>query len=315
MVEIQEAEAAFRLAALDGKPRRTLESPVAKYDATVKKILLSDSPGFLRLLGIAGDCTRLAPNFPDARERTVDFLAVVKSPRKRAYLAHLEHQTAPDSTMGNRLLGYRADIRTWTREKEQRAYRDMTLEQTVLYVGERRWRPQTTISEPNLKFGFKFVDARDLEAAEVLKSDRLGDALLAILCNGGKQVAVIKEVIRRIAEAPEEERPNAAVKLSILSDLRGIGPRIKQEFEVMGIPVNLEDSTLLKETFDRVRNNEKVNDVLEVLKARFPDALPADIEDRLTGLSPEELTEMLRKSATVKNIEEALNPLLAGHGL
>jgi hypothetical protein len=143
MVEIQDQrESAFRLATLDDKATRTLES-----DATVMKILLSDSPGFLRLLGIAGDCTRLAPNFPDARERTVDFLAVVKSQRKRAYLAHLEHQTAPDSTMANRLLGYRADIRTWTREKEQRAYREMTLEQTVLYVGEKKWRISTTLAE------------------------------------------------------------------------------------------------------------------------------------------------------------------------
>lgn len=286
---------------------------MAKYDATLKKILLSDSPGFLRLMGIRGDCARLAPNFPDARERTVDFLAAVKSPGKRTYLAHLELQTARDPTIGNRMLNYRADIRTWM--KEQRPYRDMNVVQTVLYVGQRRWRAETAIKEPHLKFGFRFVDIRELDAAALLRSNRLGDALLAVLCRGGNRLDVIREVVRRIAEAPEQERPDAVVKLIILSDLRGLGPRIKLEFETMGMPLNLEDSPLLKDAFDRVRADEKVNDVMEVLKARFPGALPADIEERLSALSPVDLTEMLRNGATAQSIEDALAPLLAGHGM
>ena len=55
----------------------------------------------------------------------------------------------------------------------------------------------------------------------------------------------------------------------------------------MGLPVNLEESTLLRGTFDRVRAETSIDDTLEVLEARLPGALPADLKQRLADLGRE----------------------------
>jgi hypothetical protein len=122
-------------------------------------------------------------------------------------------------------------------------------------------------------------------------------------------------VLTRIAAAPASEQPDALTKLSVLSDLRGIGPRIQSEIEKMGLPVNFEESTLLRGTFDRVRTEAAVDDILEVLKARFPGAPLADLKQGLTDLGRDELKDILRRSATAASVEDALaKPASATHG-
>jgi hypothetical protein len=118
-----------------------------------------------------------------------------------------------------------------------------------------------------------------------------------------------------IATAPASEQSDALIKLSVLSDLRGIGPRVQSEVEKMGLPVNLEESTLLRGTFDRVRTETSIDDILEVLEARFPGALPADLKQRLADLGRDELKDALRRSATAASVEEALaKPSGTTHG-
>jgi hypothetical protein len=81
----------------------------------------------------------------------------------------------------------------------------------------------------------------------------------------------------------------------------------------MGIPVNLEESTLLRGAFDRVRHEVRtetsVDDIIEVLQARFPGELPDDVKDRLADLDQNDLKAVLRQSAVASSVEEALaNP-------
>ena len=83
----------------------------------------------------------------------------------------------------------------------------------------------------------------------------------------------------------------------------------------MGLPVNLEESTLLRGTFDRVRAETSIDDTLEVLEARLPGALPADLKQRLADLGRDELKDVLRRSATAASVEEALTkPAGTTHG-
>lgn len=70
----------------------------------------------------------------------------------------------------------------------------------------------------------------------------------------------------------------------------------------MGLSVNLEKSAMLRGSFARVR----IDDVVEVLEARFPGALPTDLGKRLVGLDRDELKQVLRRSATATSINEAL---------
>jgi hypothetical protein len=59
-------------------------------------------------------------------------------------------------------------------------------------------------------------------------------------------------------------------------------------------------------TFDRVRAETSIDDILEVLEARLPGALPADQKQRLADLGRDQLKKVLRRSATPASLEEAL---------
>lgn len=74
----------------------------------------------------------------------------------------------------------------------------------------------------------------------------------------------------------------------------------------MGIPVDLEKSTLLRETFDRIRKEAAVETLMVILQAKFSKPLPVDIKDRLSALTPEDLKETIRRAATAASIKEVL---------
>jgi hypothetical protein len=59
----------------------------------------------------------------------------------------------------------------------------------------------------------------------------------------------------------------------------------------MGLPVNLEESAMLSGSFARVR----IDDIVEVLEARFPGPLPTDLAGRLARLGRDELKQVLRR--------------------
>jgi hypothetical protein len=90
--------------------------------------------------------------------------------------------------------------------------------------------------------------------------------------------------------------------VAVISKLRGIGLQVRSEIAKMGLPVNLEESAMLSGSFARVR----IDDIVEVLEARFPGALPADFGERLAGLDRDELKQVLRRSATAASVEEAI---------
>ena len=81
------------------------------------------------------------------------------------------------------------------------ASRGLSIRQTVVYVGPRKWSPRTTIDEPGLRFTHDFVDARDIDPEPLLKSENLGDVAFAVLCRDGKRPDVIRKVLARIAAA------------------------------------------------------------------------------------------------------------------
>lgn len=162
----------------------------------------------------------MSPEFPNARQRRVDFVARVKEPGKRPYLAHIELQAARDPNIATRMLNYRVDIRTWQRSKENRKYRDLELRQTLLYVGPGKWSPQTGIAEKNLRFDYGYVDAKSIDPLLLLESENLVDVIMAVLCRDGNKPYVIRQVAQRIAAADQHERPDAWAKLFILSELR-----------------------------------------------------------------------------------------------
>lgn len=79
----------------------------------------------------------------------------------------------------------------------------------------------------------------------------------------------------------------------------------------MPIPVDFEKSTLLRETFERVRKETAINILIKVLEASFSKPLPADLKDRLSTLTPEGLENAIGRLANADSLEEALARLSA----
>lgn len=102
----------------------------------------------------------------------------------------------------------------------------------------------------------------------------------------------------RIAAAPAPDRSDAWAKLAVISGLQ-----VQSGIAKVGLPVDLEESAMLSGSFARVR----IDDIVEVLDARFPGALPADLGERLAGLDRDGLKQMLRRSATAASVEEAIS--------
>jgi hypothetical protein len=77
----------------------------------------------------------------------------------------------------------------------------------------------------------------------------------------------------------------------------------------MGIPVNIEDSTLVRPVIERVREEtlhaSSIDSITRVLRSRF-DRLPADLGARLEKLSQDELNRVLDQAGTAESIDAAL---------
>ncbi|MCS3445920.1 MULTISPECIES: hypothetical protein [Bradyrhizobium] len=78
----------------------------------------------------------------------------------------------------------------------------------------------------------------------------------------------------------------------------------------MNLPVNFEDSPLMKESYDRVRAEADANRLVvvitETLQRKFPNDVPADLNSRLTALSIDELDAMFKRSIDAKSADDIL---------
>ena len=134
------------------------------------------------------------------------------------------------ATMPRRMLEYYCDILAWLDSRRDDRIGALPLEivQTVVYVGAKRWNPKTGISNRNLDFRFEFVIVSMLDARPLLDAGDLADAIIAVLSADGTNPDVIKAILKRIAQAPDNQRADALAQLFALSKLRGIRPLIEQ---------------------------------------------------------------------------------------
>jgi hypothetical protein len=210
-----------------------MRKAMGSLDISLKIILNDGRTRLLRSIGIPGDYTEMVFDVPSNRDRDVDFLAVMKQGRGRPFLVHVELQTTISSAMTDRMLGYYADILDWA--SSRRKFRGMSIRQTVIYVGPKRWRPEITIDEPGLRYTHGFIDARDMDPKPLFDSENLADVAFAVLCRDGKRPEAIRKMLARIAAAPAAKRARGLATLNALADLRSIGPRVRSEMEKMGI--------------------------------------------------------------------------------
>jgi hypothetical protein len=221
-------------------------------------------------------------------------------------------QSDRDPDMLTRMLSYRADIRNWQQTSGDVECKGLGVVQTVAYIGPGSWSPKLRLRELQIEFEYGYLDVKTLDSNVLLTSESVEDAALAVLFRDGHKPYMIRKIVQRVAEASksESETLNAGALLTSFAGLRRAGEIVAMEWRKMNLPVNFEDSPLMKESYDRVRAEADANRLIvvitETLQRKFPNDIPADLNSRLTALSVDELDAMFKRSIDAKSVDDIL---------
>jgi hypothetical protein len=184
--------------------------------------------------------------------------------------------------------------------------------QTVVYIGPGSWSPKLRLKQPQIDFGYGYLDVKTLDSDLLFASENVEDAALAVLFRNGHKPYMIRKIVQRVAQASksESETLNAGALLTSFSGLRRAGEIVAMEWRKMNLPVNFEDSPLMKESYDRVRAETDayrlIAVITETLQRKFPNDVPPDLNGRLTALSVDELDAMFKRSIDAKSADDIL---------
>jgi hypothetical protein len=265
---------------------------MGQYDLTLKHVIRTGAKAFLEAVGPSGKLIPLTTELPSAKDRRVDFLAVLERSDASRQLLHLELQSAPDPSMSYRMLGYYSDIASWLAdEKKAGRHADIShrILQKIIYIGSRSWTPVIRISDDNVEYKCEVVYTRSLPARPLLQAGDLGDAVIAVLCADGTEPDMLKTILTRIVEAPADERAVAFAQLLILSELRGLRSLIEREWRAMAVTVNVENIPLLREPIDRAHAKGRAEGRAEGRTEGMAEAIQRLLERRFPGQVPDDL--------------------------
>ncbi len=211
------------------------------YDLTLKTLFASPPRRLIEhLLGARlAIAEQLNVEYPEVRVRRADLVVRLADGR----LLHLELQSFSEDISWRELDYYRLIHTTYGQPPIQ----------IVLYVGSGPMRIPSGIEEENLKFRYRVVDIREVEAEALLGSESLEDNLLAILCRLTDGRQAVRRILRRVAELPPSERQDAVAKLLILSGLRGMTETVREEVAAMPITLDIEENPFLRELYQKAR--------------------------------------------------------------
>ncbi|NOT64414.1 MAG: Rpn family recombination-promoting nuclease/putative transposase, partial [Acidobacteria bacterium] len=187
-----------------------------KFDTTLKELLLSNPTRLVEQLSGEKVEAWLNVEQPSVKMRRIDLVARLKSGR----ILHLEIQLEDDPEMPWRMLEYYAYLRrTYGQEPWQ----------IVLYIGKKKPRRKAYIREQRLRFSYNVIYLRELDGRPLLDSDSIADNLLAILCDIDDVITASRRIIEKLLALPEKQAIDEALKLIILSKLRGAEKIVTEE--------------------------------------------------------------------------------------
>jgi hypothetical protein len=171
----------------------------------------------------------LGVEFPAVKMRLLDLVLRLKDGR----ILHVEIQTRNSRDIVWRMLEY-----YWLL---CRRFKQPPL-QIILYVGRPPLKMSGGLNHSALKYRVQIVDIREVAALPLLESERVEDNLIAVLCRKGAGDRAVRRIIGRLVALDEKERVDRIAQLLILSELRGVGDRIRREVARMPIEIDLEKS-------------------------------------------------------------------------
>ena len=123
----------------------------------------------------------------------------------------------------------------------------------MLYVGEPALRMQPSLRGARFSFSYELRDLRDLDGDGLLRSEEMGDNVLAVLANLRDRKSAVTEIVRRIAGLDAVKRDAALGQLIVLAGLRGLEETVEEEIRKMPILNDIMDHKVLGREYKRGR--------------------------------------------------------------
>jgi predicted transposase YdaD len=271
-----------------------------EYDVALKLLLQRPAPLTLRELTGTAIAKWLDMELPKVQNLRVDLLGETVG----GDLIHLELQSGNDAVMPLRMLEYCIGVR--------RLYGRFP-RQILLYVGEPSLQMEDRLHGPDLSFSYRLVDIRTLDGDRLLRSEDVGDNVIAILAQLRDHKAAVRKIVERIAALATAERETALAQLMILAGLRRLSREVEQEARKMPIDLDIREHEVLGPMFKEAELQGELKgelkgelNVLRRLIGRRFGAIPAWADEWLAGRSTAELEELSERLLDARGLEELL---------
>ncbi|KJR40763.1 Transposase (putative), YhgA-like protein [Candidatus Magnetoovum chiemensis] len=212
-----------------------------KYDITLKSLIKSLPSEFLKLLIGHKFVKFIDTELPQAKTRRPDLLMITEDGR----IFHIELQSTNDIDIIIRMLEY--FILIW------QIYGKFPT-QILLYVGDKPLTMKESIAVENeflkkhsLIFNYKVIDIRDIDCLTLLRSDKIEDVVLSLLCGSVNMDATVNSIVGKLSQLPLKQRNDYITKLLYLADLRKVYDKVKKEVTNMPVTMDLQESGIYKD--------------------------------------------------------------------
>ena len=272
------------------------------YDATMKILVGSKSPIFFELLNVAPYKKEIHAEFSSPINRRIDYLSYHQGKTSRDNsVVHIEFQSSKEADMNWRMLEYYCLIaeKTGLREKY-----DKNLHQYVIYVGADNVSMPDSIENDNIRYNFKYFDARKIDpTSRLLRSGAIYDKILGVLCqsslNDAQWKVVLEALVSESHRSMTDARDACALLLAILS-VRPISDKARYKLRSILMEIDVERSPLLQEIAVKWTESGRDRHARDILSKEFrrrglvPSAAAEAMFDNLSADEADAHYELLR---------------------
>lgn len=213
-----------------------------KYDTTLKALFQNPPLRLLEtLLGQpVTECRLLPTELPLVENLRADLL--LQLPDERIF--HFELHAWPDKRLPRRMLRY------WDRTEATHGSFPV---QVVLWVGPGPPNLEDGIDREELRFRYRIVDVKEIDAEFLIDSPEAGECVFAILCRLPDSRAAAVRILNRIAALPPQGRQDALAQLLLLCGLRGLSTLVVEEIEKMPITFDIHENEFLEKIYQEAK--------------------------------------------------------------
>ena len=194
------------------------------------------------------------------KEREADFLKIITNDKGEKFILHIEYQVSNDDEMVHRMIDY------WN--LLVRKY-DLRVEQYVIFLGDEKPTMKVKVDYPNMKFHYRLINFKELDAQLFLKSNVPEEMILAILGDYRNDNAfkIVYDVVKRIEQLEPQtlEKQKIFQQLLVLGRLRKLELNIQKVMDSISQYIKIEEDVLYLKGVESTSENKNRQFVISLL--------------------------------------------------